>query len=243
MSTNKILSVIIPVYNEESRIEKTLSAVLSADSLKYEKEIIVVDDGSTDGTHDRIANFLSSHKNEASIECITLSKNTGKGTALKKGFLASSGDVVIVQDADLEYDPQEYSMMIEPFILHEADAVFGSRFISNRPHRILYFWHSVINQFLTKLSNMLTNLNLTDMETGFKAFRGPLIRDIAKQLTSHRFGFEPEITARLAKRNIQLYEVGISYYGRTYKEGKKIGWKDGIKAIAAIVYFNLFVRS
>jgi len=166
--------------------------------------------------------------------------NEGKGAALKDGFLASTGDIVIVQDADLEYNPEDYPVLLEPFLKNNADVVYGSRFISNRPHRVLYFWHSQVNFILTTFSNMLTNLNLTDMETGYKVFKGKLIRTIAQKLESKRFGFEPEITARIAKvKEIKIYEVGISYSGRTYAEGKKITWKDGAKAAWEIIRFNL----
>jgi glycosyltransferase involved in cell wall biosynthesis len=167
--------------------------------------------------------------------------NEGKGAALKEGLIKSTGDIVLVQDADSEYSPDDYPLMLEPFIRYDADAVYGSRFVSHRPHRVLYYWHSVGNSFLTKMSNFFTNLNLTDMETGYKAFKGELIRHIAPRLQSRRFGFEPEITARLAKiKGVRIFEVGISYWGRTYEEGKKINVIDGFKAIWEIVKFNLF---
>lgn len=239
----KILSVVIPVYNEEETITKTFEAVKKADSLGYSKEIIIIDDGSTDKTAEVVKELEKKEHGSKnySLKVILSPKNEGKGAAMKKGLLATTGEIVIVQDADLEYDPAEFPIMLEPFVKNKADVVYGSRFISNRPHRVLYFWHYQVNVFLTLFSNMLTDLNLTDMETGYKAFSGNLIRDIAPRLESKRFGFEPEITARIAKvKGIKIYEVGISYTGRTYAEGKKIGWKDGIKALWEIVKYNLF---
>lgn len=243
MTNKKLFSIVIPVYNEQDKISQTLTAVIVAPAEGLNKEIIVVNDGSTDGTLQSVTRFVEKNSSGIPIMILNQVKNQGKGEALKRGLQATKGDYVIIQDADLEYDPNEYPILLEPFLKYKADTVFGSRFISNRPHRILYFWHFVVNQFLTVLSNMLTNLNLSDMETGFKVFKGDLIREIAPHLSAKRFGFEPEITARLAKRGVTVFEVGISYYGRTYKEGKKIGWKDGIKAVAAIIYFNLFVRA
>lgn len=241
----KTLSVVIPVYNEEKTIIDTFEAVKKADSVGYQKEIIIIDDGSSDKTAEVVEELKQKHSRKDSILKIILSsQNEGKGAALKKGLLATSGDIVIVQDADLEYDPAEFPIMLEPFIKNKADVVYGSRFISNRPHRVLYFWHYQVNLLLTLFSNILTNLNLTDMETGYKAFKGDLIRDIAPSLNSRRFGFEPEITARIAKvKGIKIYEVGISYTGRTYAEGKKIGWKDGIKALWEIFHYNLLTGS
>lgn len=235
----KTLSIVIPVYNEKNRIAHAIEKVNISDTLGLKKEIIVVDDGSTDGTSEKIKLQNSKFK----FIQITKKQNKGKGAALRDGFMKSTGDIVLVQDADLEYDPSDYPALLEPFIKNDADVVYGSRFISDRPHRVLYFWHSVINTFLTKLSNMFTNLNLTDMETGFKVFKGDLIRNIAPNLQTKRFGFEPEITARISKiKEVKIYEVGISYAGRTYEEGKKIGWVDGVKALWEIVYFNLFAR-
>lgn len=234
----KIISIIIPVFNEERFIEKTINKVLKADSLNFKKEIICINDGSTDKTHQILKKLKNKIKN---LIIINNKKNLGKGFSLKKGFLKSKGDIVIIQDADLEYNPEEYPILLEPFIKYDADVVYGSRFITKKPRRVLSFWHYFINFFLTTLSNIFTNLNLTDMETGFKAFKGLIIRKIAPELKSKRFGFEPEITARIAKiKKIKIYEVGISYQGRTYREGKKINWTDGIKAIFEIIRFNLF---
>ncbi len=239
----KGLSIIIPVYNEEKFIGKTLLQVCAADSLNLNKEIIIIDDASEDGTKTVIkktVKILSTKYPKIDIKIISKIKNKGKGAAIKEGLKISTGDIVLIQDADLEYDPNDYHLLLEPFIRYEANVVYGSRFISNRPHRVLYFWHYQINILLTTFSNMLTNLNLTDMESGYKAFKGDLIRQIANDLQSERFGFEPEITARISKMpELKLFEVGISYSGRTYSEGKKIGWRDGIKAVWEIVKFNL----
>lgn len=239
----KILSIVIPVYNEEKFIEKTLLVVCESDSLNLNKEIIIVDDGSNDTTRISIETALKELKPKyKNILFKTLFKkiNLGKGAALRDGFKISTGDIVLIQDADLEYNPEDYTILLEPFLKNDADAVYGSRFISNRPHRVLYFWHYQINLFLTMFSNIFTNLNLTDMETGYKAFKGNLIRSIADKLESNRFGFEPEITARIAKiKELKIYEVGISYSGRTYNEGKKIGWTDGVRALWEIIKFNV----
>jgi glycosyltransferase involved in cell wall biosynthesis len=196
-------------------------------------EIIIVDDGSTDGTREILKQDIASQVDQI----IYHAKNQGKGSALRSGFAAATGDIVIVQDADLEYDPQEFPRMIDPIISGKADVVFGSRFQGGAPHRVVYYWHMVGNTFLTTLSNMLTNINLTDMETCYKAFRREIIQSI--RICENRFGFEPEITAKVAKLNCRIYEVGISYYGRTYQEGKKIGWKDGVRAIYCILRYNL----
>ncbi|PIY69241.1 glycosyl transferase [Candidatus Roizmanbacteria bacterium CG_4_10_14_0_8_um_filter_39_9] len=246
----KSISVVVPVFNEEKRIENAIEKIVASDTCGLVKEIIVVDDGSTDNTsHNvklQITNYKSNSKfklQKVKILFIEKKKNEGKGAALKEAFSKSTGDIVLIQDADLEYDPSDYPILLEPFLKNDADVVYGSRFISDRPHRVLYYWHSVINKFLTMFSNMMTNLNLTDMETGFKVFKGGLIRSLAIKLESKRFGFEPEITARVAKiKEVKIYEVGISYSGRTYQEGKKIGWRDGVKAVGEIVYYNLFVR-
>jgi glycosyltransferase involved in cell wall biosynthesis len=239
----KTVSIIVPTYNEENYIHRTIEAINKADTLGLVKEIIIINDGSTDKTKFKIQNLkfkIESNKSDTRLKFIDKKINEGKGAALKDGFLKSSGDIVIVQDADLEYNPEEYPYLLEPFIKHNADVVYGSRFISDRPHRVLYFWHSLGNNFLTFLSNIFTNLNLTDMETGYKVFRGNLIRSVALQLESKRFGFEPEITARISKiQGIKVFEVGISYWGRTYKEGKKIGWRDGFRAIWEIIKYNI----
>ena len=239
----KTLSILIPVYNEEKFIEKTLLAVCNADSLNMKKEIIVVDDGSKDKTSESIEKSINSLKlkyKNISFETIFKKVNEGKGAAVRDGFKISTGDIVLVQDGDLEYNPDDYPLLLEPFVKNDANVVYGSRFISNRPHRVLYFWHYQINLFLTLFSNFFTNLNLTDMETGYKVFKGKLIRDIAVNLESKRFGFEPEITAKIAKiKGLKIFEVGISYSGRTYNEGKKIMWQDGIKAVWEIIKFNL----
>ena len=225
------LSVIIPCFNEAGTIVAIIRAV--RESPVPDIEIIVVDDCSTDGTveilQEQIAPLVQ--------QVIFHKMNQGKGAALRAGFQAATGDIILVQDADLEYDPQEYPLLIEPIIAGNADAVFGSRFMGGRPHRVVYFWHMIGNKFLTLLSNMFTNLNVTDMETCYKAFRAPLIKGI--RIEENRFGFEPEITAKLAKTGCRIYEVGISYNGRTYAEGKKIDWKDGFRAIYAILKYNL----
>lgn len=226
------LSVIIPCFNELGTIGQVIEAV--RDSPVKNCEIIIVDDCSTDGTRDLIKTHIASQVDQV----IYHERNMGKGAALRSGFSAATGDIVIVQDADLEYDPQEYPLLLEPILNGKADVVFGSRFMGGRPHRVVYYWHRVGNGFLTMLSNMFTNINLTDMETCYKAFRREIIQSI--KIEENRFGFEPEITAKVSKLNCRIYEVGISYYGRTYKEGKKIGWKDGFRAIFCILKYNLF---
>ena len=239
MGKSKKLSIIIPCYNEKDTIERILSEVLDVDLGKTQKEILIVDDGSTDGTRNLLTKLAKKH---TSIQLFFQKVNQGKGAALKKGILKSTGDAVIIQDADLEYDPQEYKRLIYPIERGHADVVYGSRFIGGEPHRIIYFRNQVANKFLTFLSNVFTGLNLTDMETCYKMMRGDLARDLAKDLNAQRFGFEPEITARIAKNGARVYEIGISYYGRSKEEGKKIGLRDGFKAIWEIIYFNISVR-
>lgn len=227
------LSVIIPCFNEKNTLEDLLKAVKKSNVSNI--EIIVVDDCSTDGTKNILRNL-----NDDDIKVFYHKYNQGKGAALRTGFQKATGDICIVQDADLEYDPMEYPLMIDPIIQNKADVVFGSRFLSGRPHRVVYFWHRMGNGFLTLVSNLFTDLDLSDMETCYKAFRTDIIKSI--KIKENRFGFEPEITAKLAKKkNLRIYEVGISYYGRTYAEGKKIGWKDGVRAIYCIFKYNIFI--
>jgi len=234
---SKKLSIIIPCYNEEATIETILREVQEVDLGKTKKEIIIVDDGSKDKTRAILKKIAEKNKD---IILLFQKVNQGKGAALKRGILHSTGDIVIIQDADLEYDPQEYTRLLYPIERGHADVVYGSRFIGGEPHRIIYYRNQVANKFLTMLSNMFTGLNLTDMETCYKMFKGDLVRTLAEDLKAQRFGFEPEITARVAKSGARVYEIGISYYGRSKEEGKKIGLKDGIKAIWEIIRFNTF---
>ena len=233
------LSIIIPAYNEEKTIANILDKVLGTQLMAgIGKEIVVVNDCSRDNTHEVISNYMHHHP-DANISYYRHEVNKGKGAALRTGIKEAKGDFVIVQDADLEYDPDEFNLLLKPILDGFADVVYGSRFMGGNPHRILFFWHTVGNKFLTFLSNMLTNLNLTDMETCYKLFRREIIQSI--DLKENRFGFEPEVTAKVAKiPKIRIYEVGISYYGRTYAEGKKINWKDGFRAIYCIIRYNLF---
>ena len=228
------LSIVIPVYNEVSTLEELLAAVKA--SPIPDKEIILVDDFSTDGTRELIESKLASEVDRIVYQ----PRNFGKGAALRAGFAEATGDIVLIQDADLEYDPQQYPALIEPIVSDRADVVYGSRFAGGGAHRVVYFWHYCGNRFLTLLSNMCTNINLTDMETCYKVFRREIIQSI--DIKENRFGFEPEITAKLARMRVRIYEIGITYYGRTYDEGKKIGWKDGVKAIYCILKYNLFTR-
>jgi glycosyltransferase involved in cell wall biosynthesis len=227
------LSVVIPIYNEVNTIETLVARVQAVD---LEKELILVDDCSTDGTRDRLEGLSRA----SNIKVIHHGRNQGKGAALRTGFAAATGDIVIIQDSDLEYDPQEYPKLIRPIVEDKADVVYGSRFVGGETHRVLYFWHSAGNRFLTLLSNMFTNINLTDMEVCYKVFRRSVIQNIT--IEENRFGFEPEITAKIARLGVRIYEVGIAYHGRTYEEGKKIGWKDGVRAIWCILKYNLRSR-
>jgi glycosyltransferase involved in cell wall biosynthesis len=229
------VSVIIPCFNERMTIERVVRAVRSAPL--SEIELIVVDDGSTDGTADLLQQSIA----ELADKVIYHPVNRGKGAALRSGFAVATGEAVIVQDADLEYTPEEYPLLIEPIESGNADVVFGSRFAGGRPHRVVYFWHMVGNKLLTLFSNMCTNLNLTDMESGYKAFRRSGLMRLP--LSENRFGFEAEITARVARARYRVYEIGISYRGRTYEEGKKITWKDGVRAIYAIIKYNFFANN
>ena len=224
------LSIVIPVFNEAKTIREIIKRV---QDVSIEKELIIVDDCSKDGTQD-VLKTLS----ESNIRVVTHRENMGKGAAIRTGLQQVSGDVVVIQDADLEYNPQEYHRLLQPILDGRADVVFGSRFLTTEERRVLYFWHFLGNTFLTFLSNMFTNLNLSDMETGFKVFKAEVIRNI--NIEENRFGFEPEITAKIAKRRYRIYEVGISYSGRDYSEGKKIGWKDGVRAIWCILKYNIF---
>ncbi len=233
-SSLPLLSVIIPCYNEIVTIEEIVKAV--AQSPYPNKEIIIVDDCSNDGTREKLKKDIANFSFVAKV--LYHDKNMGKGASLRTGFAAATGDIVIVQDADLEYDPVQYPQIIEPIVQGKADVVFGSRFMGGQPHRVVYYWHRLGNGVLTLLSNMFTNLNLTDMETCYKAFKLEVIQAIT--IEENRFGFEPEITAKVAKLRCRIYEVGISYYGRTYEEGKKIGWKDGVRALICIIKYNLF---
>jgi glycosyltransferase involved in cell wall biosynthesis len=239
MSTNITkLSIVIPAYNEEKTIHLILNKIEKVTLLNnIEKEVIIVNDCSKDNTQAALENY----KNQSALNIVLYKHevNKGKGAAIHTGIKHATGNLVVIQDADLEYDPQEYNILIKPVLDGFADVVYGSRFMGGKPHRILFFWHSIGNKFLTMLSNMFTNLNLTDMETCYKLFRREIIQAIP--LKENRFGFEPEVTAKVARiPNIRIYEVGISYYGRTYAEGKKIGWKDGFRAIYCILKYNLF---
>src|SRR6202142_3504087 len=225
------VSVVMPVYNERNTLRVVIERVLA---VPQELELICVDDGSRDGSREILAELQSQHSN---VRVLLQPKNMGKGAALRRGIQEATGDFVLIQDADLEYDPADYPNLLEPLIEGKADVVYGSRFLGSKPHRVLYFWHSVGNRLLTLLSNCLTNINLTDMETCYKVFRREIVQAIP--LEENRFGFEPEITVKVAKRRLRVYVVGISYSGRTYEEGKKIGWKDGFRAIWCLAKYSL----
>ena len=235
------LSIIIPAYKEEATIQQILDKVIEVSLINnIQKEIIIINDSSTDNTQAIVEDYMSTHK-EISIELINQQRNRGKGAAIHKGIDVAGGDYLIIQDADMEYDPEEYNTLLKPVMMGTADVVYGSRFSGGEPHRILFFWHSIGNKFLTLLSNIFTNLNLTDMETCYKLFRSDIIKKLL--FKENRFGFEPEVTAKISRvPNIRIYEVGISYYGRTYAEGKKINYKDGFRAIYCILKYNIFDR-
>jgi glycosyltransferase involved in cell wall biosynthesis len=225
------LSVVMPVYNEQATLDEVISRVLA---VPLEIELICVDDGSDDGSREILAQLQAAHP---PIRVLLQPKNMGKGAALRRGIQEATGDYVIIQDADLEYDPADYPTLLHPLLEGKADVVYGSRFLGSGPHRVLYFWHSVANWILTLISNALTNMNMTDMETCYKIFRREILQSIP--IEEDRFGFEPEITVKIAKRHLRVYEVGISYWGRTYEEGKKIGWKDGVRALWCLVKYTL----
>jgi len=239
-SDKKILSIVIPSYNEARTIHYILNKIKEVKLIdNLEKEIIIIDDCSSDDTSQIIANYQKLNPN-LPIRFIRHEINQGKGAALRSGIIHANGDFIIIQDADLEYNPHEYNILLAPMIEGHADVVYGSRFIGGHPHRILFFWHTLGNNFLTFISNWFSNLNLSDMETCYKLFRAEIVKSV--NLKENRFGFEPEITAKIARiKGIRIYEVGISYYGRTYEEGKKIGWKDGFRALYCILKYNLFV--
>lgn len=226
------LSVVMPVYNESQTISEILSQVIAS---PYQKEIILVDDCSTDGTQE-----ILEHLKTSETRVLRHQKNLGKGAAIRTGLKAATGDIILIQDADLEYDPGEYHILLKPILDGKADVVYGSRFAGHGAHRVLYFWHYVGNRFLTLLSDFLTNINLTDMETCYKVFTREALEGVT--IEQNRFGFEPEITAKMARKRLRIYEVPISYYGRTYEEGKKIGWKDGVTALWCILKYNLLKR-
>ena len=238
---NKVLSIIIPAYNEATFIGQLLQRVVTVSLLAdYKKEILIVDDASSDETVEIVEKFIADNP-DSDIKLIRQNPNQGKGAAIHRGIHEATGEFIIIQDADLEYDPREYNLLLQPAIEGMADVVYGSRFVGHQPHRILFFWHSIGNKMLTFTSNMFTNLNLTDMETCYKLFRAEIVKKL--NLKEKRFGFEPEVTAKIGRvPGIRIYEVGISYYGRTYNEGKKINWRDGFRAIYCILKYNIFSR-
>jgi len=238
---NDILSIVVPAYNEERTIHRILDKIKAVQLVgNLQKEIIITNDCSKDDTQGAIQRYISANP-DLHIRYLQHDVNQGKGAALHTGIQYATGRFIVIQDADLEYDPQEYNILLRPLLEGFADVVYGSRFMGGRPHRILFFWHSIGNKFLTTLSNVFTNLNLTDMETCYKMFRAELLKGLA--LKEKRFGFEPEVTAKMSRiPNVRIYEVGISYYGRSYEEGKKIGWKDGFRAIYCILKYNVWAR-
>lgn len=229
------ISIVVPIYNEAKTLREVISTI-ERTPIPYEKELILIDDGSTDESPAILGEYSGRHV------IYSLDRNRGKGAALREGFKRATGDMVVIQDADLEYNPNDYNLLLEPIIQGHADVVFGSRFVTMLPRRVLYYYHYLANKFLTFLSNLFTGLNLSDIETGYKAFTAKAIQEILPCLKANRFGIEPELTAQVAKHKFRVYEVGISYRGRTYEEGKKINWKDGLAAIWHIIHYNLFTR-